>query len=130
MAETVAAAGAQLALMHMQGEPRTMQNNPRYEDVVDDVKAFLAARLAEAVGAGIDEQRIVLDPGIGFGKALEHNLQLLNRLDERASGADRDEPQIVHRHFDRARGSGRPPRRHDRHQRDRLHARRDDLPCP
>jgi dihydropteroate synthase len=82
MAETVAAAGAQLALMHMQGEPRTMQNNPRYEDVVDDVKAFLAARLAEAVGAGIDEQRIVLDPGIGFGKALEHNLQLLNRLDE------------------------------------------------
>ena len=82
MAETVAAAGAQLALMHMQGEPRTMQNNPRYDDVVDEVKAFLAARLAQAVGAGIDEQRVVLDPGIGFGKTVQHNLQLLSRLNE------------------------------------------------
>jgi dihydropteroate synthase len=69
-------------LMHMLGEPRTMQDDPRYDDVVDDVKAFLEERVAAAVKAGIAEERIQLDPGIGFGKTLEHNLELLRRLDE------------------------------------------------
>ena len=71
-----------LVLMHMQGGPRTMQANPAYDDVVDDVKAFLAERLAVAVAAGVDEDRIWLDPGIGFGKTLDHNLELLRRLGE------------------------------------------------
>jgi dihydropteroate synthase len=74
--------GAGLVLMHMQGDPRTMQANPVYDDVVDDVKAFLAERLEVAVGAGVDEERVWLDPGIGFGKTLEHNLELLRRLGE------------------------------------------------
>jgi len=74
--------GAGLVLMHMQGDPRTMQENPVYDDVVDDVKAFLAERMEVAVGAGVDEGRIWLDPGIGFGKTLEHNLELLRRLGE------------------------------------------------
>jgi len=73
---------AGLVLMHMQGDPRTMQADPTYEDVVDDVKAFLAERLAVAVDAGVAEERIWLDPGIGFGKTLEHNLELLRRLGE------------------------------------------------
>jgi dihydropteroate synthase len=68
--------------MHMLGDPRTMQNDPRYGDVVDDVKAFLEERLHFAVGRGIAEDRIVLDPGIGFGKTVDHNLELLRRLDE------------------------------------------------
>jgi dihydropteroate synthase len=74
--------GATLVLMHMQGEPRTMQEDPRYADVVDDVKAFLVERTEAAVAAGVDEERIWLDPGIGFGKSLEHNLELLRRLGE------------------------------------------------
>lgn len=69
-------------LMHMLGEPRTMQASPRYDDVVSEVKAFLEERLAFAVAAGIAEERIQLDPGIGFGKTAEHNLELLRRLDE------------------------------------------------
>jgi dihydropteroate synthase len=81
LAETVAGAGAELCLMHMQGDPKTMQSTPRYEDVVSEVKAFLEERLAFAVGEGILEERIWLDPGIGFGKTLEHNLELLQRLD-------------------------------------------------
>jgi dihydropteroate synthase len=80
MAEVVAESGAYLCLMHMQGDPRTMQADPRYDDVVDDVKAFLAERLAAAVAAGIPEQRICLDPGIGFGKTVEHNFELVRRL--------------------------------------------------
>jgi dihydropteroate synthase len=68
--------------MHMLGEPRTMQDDPRYDDVVSDVKAFLEGRLAFAVESGIDERRVWLDPGIGFGKTVEHNLELLRRLDE------------------------------------------------
>ncbi len=68
--------------MHMQGTPRTMQENPTYGDVVEDVRAFLAERIEVATAAGIDEERIWIDPGIGFGKALEHNLELLRRLDE------------------------------------------------
>jgi len=73
---------AGLILMHMQGDPRTMQANPVYDDVVDDVKAFLAQRLQVAVDAGVEEERVWLDPGIGFGKTLEHNLELLRRLPE------------------------------------------------
>jgi dihydropteroate synthase len=82
MAGLVAASGAECCLMHMRGEPRTMQHEPRYADVVDDVKAFLAERLAFAVGAGVSEQRVLLDPGIGFGKTVAHNLELLRRLSE------------------------------------------------
>ena len=74
--------GAGLILMHMLGDPRTMQDDPRYDDVVDDVKAFLAERLEVAIAAGVEEEGIWLDPGIGFGKTLEHNLELLRRLDE------------------------------------------------
>ena len=82
MAGVVADSGAECCLMHMQGTPRTMQSDPHYDDVVSDVKAFLEARLREAVSAGIAEERIVLDPGIGFGKTVAHNLELLRRLDE------------------------------------------------
>jgi len=82
MAAVVADGGVECCLMHMLGEPRTMQRDPRYEDVVDAVKAFLEERLRFAVAAGISEERIVLDPGIGFGKTAEHNLELLRRLDE------------------------------------------------
>jgi dihydropteroate synthase len=77
----VAEAGVDVCLMHMLGTPRTMQVEPRYDDVVDDVAAFLEERLAFAVGAGIAEERICLDPGIGFGKTADHNLELLRRLD-------------------------------------------------
>jgi dihydropteroate synthase len=73
---------AGLILMHMQGDPRTMQESPVYEDVVAEVKAFLAERLEVAVGAGVAEEKVWLDPGIGFGKTLEHNLELLRRLGE------------------------------------------------
>ncbi len=82
MAALVAERGCDACLMHMLGEPRTMQHDPRYGDVVADVRAFLAERLAHAIGAGIAEQRIWLDPGIGFGKTIDHNLELLARLDE------------------------------------------------
>src|SRR3954468_3452335 len=78
----VAEAGATCVLMHMLGEPRTMQKDPRYDEVVSDVKAFLEERLAYAVGEGVPEDKIWLDPGIGFGKTLEHNLELIRRLDE------------------------------------------------
>ena len=82
MAALVAGSGAGCCLMHMLGEPRTMQEDPRYDDVVSEVKAFLEERLAFAVAEGIDEERVWLDPGIGFGKTVEHNLELLRRLDE------------------------------------------------
>ncbi|HEY5145674.1 MAG TPA: dihydropteroate synthase, partial [Polyangiaceae bacterium] len=82
MAELVALRGAECALTHMQGEPRTMQREPRYNDVVADVRNFLAARVAVAVAAGIERERIVVDPGIGFGKTVAHNLELLDRLGE------------------------------------------------
>jgi dihydropteroate synthase len=82
MAHVIAAGGADCCLMHMLGEPRTMQRDPRYGDVVSEVKAFLEERLAVAVAAGVAEERILLDPGIGFGKTTEHNLELLRRLDE------------------------------------------------
>ena len=73
-----------LVLMHMQGTPRTMQEDPTYDDVVDDVKAFLAERIAFATSQGVAEERIWVDPGIGFGKTVDHNLELLRRLGELA----------------------------------------------
>jgi dihydropteroate synthase len=82
LASLVADRGADCCLMHMLGEPRTMQRDPRYGDVVSEVKAFLAERLAFATSRGVPEERIQLDPGIGFGKTLEHNLELLRRLEE------------------------------------------------
>jgi dihydropteroate synthase len=85
LAGLVAERGLECCLMHMLGEPRTMQQDPRYDDVVSDVKAFLEERLAAAVAAGVPEERVQLDPGIGFGKTLEHNLELLRRLGEIAA---------------------------------------------
>lgn len=82
MVELLAESGAECCLMHMLGEPRTMQREPHYEDVVDDVRAFLEERLSFAVAEGIAEERIMLDPGIGFGKTTAHNLTLLRRLEE------------------------------------------------
>ncbi len=82
LAGLVADRGAGCCLMHMLGEPRTMQLAPRYGDVVSEVKAFLEQRLAFAVSEGVREDRVWLDPGIGFGKSVEHNLELLRRLDE------------------------------------------------
>jgi dihydropteroate synthase len=82
LAGVVADAGCYLCLMHMLGEPRTMQQSPRYDDVVSEVKRFLEERLAFAVDAGIREELVCLDPGIGFGKTAEHNFELVRRLDE------------------------------------------------
>ena len=81
LAEVVAESGAYLCLMHMQGEPRTMQVEPRYDDVVSEVASFLEERLRFAVDHGVPEERVCLDPGIGFGKNVEHNFELLRRLD-------------------------------------------------
>jgi dihydropteroate synthase len=81
LAGVVADSGAYLCLMHMQGEPRTMQEQPRYDDVVSEVARFLEGRLEFAVAEGIPEERVCLDPGIGFGKTVAHNLELVRRLD-------------------------------------------------
>lgn len=70
-----------VCIMHMQGEPRTMQKNPHYDDVVTEVQAFLQQRIDEALAAGIPREHIIIDPGFGFGKSLQHNLQLLNQLE-------------------------------------------------
>src|SRR4030067_80230 len=78
--ETVAALKVPVCLMHMQGEPRTMQENPHYADVVHDVRAFLEARIAACVAAGIPRGRILVDTGFGFGQTLEHNLEVVRRL--------------------------------------------------
>jgi dihydropteroate synthase len=85
LAEVVASSEAYLCLMHMQGEPRTMQHNPAYEDVAGEVARFLEERLQFAVDAGIAEDRICLDPGFGFGKSVEQNFELLARLGEIAA---------------------------------------------
>jgi dihydropteroate synthase len=85
MAEVVAGSGAYVCLMHMQGKPRTMQVEPAYDDVVADVAAFLEARLRFAVDAGIREELICIDPGIGFGKTVEQNFELVRRLPELAA---------------------------------------------
>jgi dihydropteroate synthase len=91
LAAVVRASGAGLVLMHMQGTPATMQQDPRYEDVGREVRAWLAGRLEAAQAAGIEPESIVLDPGIGFGKGQRHNLELLARLDE----WDGDRPVLV-----------------------------------
>jgi dihydropteroate synthase len=85
MASLVAAEKAPVVLMHMQGTPQTMQQSPYYEDVVKEVKGFLLSRIQFALETGVDEERIVVDPGIGFGKSLEHNLTLLRGLADLAS---------------------------------------------
>jgi dihydropteroate synthase len=82
LAAVVADAGVYLCLMHMRGEPRSMQDDPRYDDVVSDVRAFLEERLAFAVEAGIREELVCVDPGIGFGKTPAHNFELVRRLGE------------------------------------------------
>ena len=133
LAGLVADRGVDCCLMHMLGEPRTMQDDPRYDDVVDDVKAFLEERMAAAIAAGMPEERIQLDPGIGFGKTLEHNLELLRRLDELAAigrplviGTSRKSflGRITGPRRDRARV------RDGRHQRARVRARRPRVPRP
>src|SRR5207247_10612084 len=85
LVEVVGEAGSYLCLMHMQGEPRTMQLNPTYDDVASEVTAFLEERLRFAIDSGIREERICLDPGIGFGKTVEQNFELVRRLPELAA---------------------------------------------
>jgi len=82
MVEVVSEARAGVVLMHMLGDPRTMQDRPSYEDVVGDISLFLEERMREAIGSGVEERAIMLDPGIGFGKSVEHNLQIIMRLRE------------------------------------------------
>jgi dihydropteroate synthase len=85
MVDVVAASGRPVCLMHMKGEPKTMQEDPRYDDVVDDVQRFLEERMTFALARGVREDQIMLDPGIGFGKSIEHNLALLRHLDRFAA---------------------------------------------
>ena len=85
LAGVVASSGACCCLMHMLGEPATMQREPRYDDVVDEVRAFLEQRMSFAIAEGVAEDRLLLDPGIGFGKTDAHNLELLRRLPELAT---------------------------------------------
>ena len=122
MAPLCADRGCTVVLMHMLGDPRTMQDDPRYDDVVDDVASFLAERIEYATANGVDEQRIWIDPGIGFGKTVEHNLELLRRLGElseaRAADRDRHLTQALSWHDHRARGR-RQDRRDDRLERPR-----------
>jgi dihydropteroate synthase len=82
MAEVVAQAGAAAVLMHMQGTPETMQDAPRYADLVGEVRGFLAERVRAAEAAGIPRERLIVDPGLGFGKTVEHNIELLRRQEE------------------------------------------------
>ena len=82
MAATIAEDGCFCVIMHMQGTPQTMQNNPKYKDVIADISAFFQERIDYALGQGIPQDRIWLDPGFGFGKTIEQNLELLRRLDE------------------------------------------------
>jgi dihydropteroate synthase len=85
MAEVAAQAGRPICLMHMQGAPKTMQEHPHYDDVVGEVLAFLEERLSFAVSQGIAEEQVMLDPGIGFGKSVEHNLLLIKHIDRFAA---------------------------------------------
>ncbi len=80
--ETVARLNVDVCLMHMQGSPRTMQKDPTYNDVVDDIKDFFSQRIEACIEAGIAEDKIILDPGFGFGKTLDHNLEILKRFNE------------------------------------------------
>ena len=90
--EIVAESNVGVCLMHMQGTPQTMQQNPQYNDVVHDVKAFLAARLLASINGGVGRSRILVDPGFGFGKTCEHNISLLKNLE---SFADLCQPLLV-----------------------------------
>lgn len=92
MFEVVRDAGAGLVLMHMLGEPKTMQENPRYDDVVREVREYLGSRLDAAVAAGVDRDRLCIDPGLGFGKTYEHNLELMRDID---AFLDLDVPVLV-----------------------------------
>jgi dihydropteroate synthase len=114
--ETAAELGCGVVLMHMQGEPRTMQADPRYADVVAEVRDVLSSRAAAAMAAGVQRDRIWIDPGVGFGKRLEHNLALLSGLGRpgrtRLSGRAGREPQALHPVHRPERPQGeRPPRR-------------------
>ena len=80
--ETAAMLNVDVCLMHMQGSPRTMQKNPIYHDVIDDIKSFFSERIQACIDAGITKEKIILDPGFGFGKTLDHNLEILKRFDE------------------------------------------------
>ena len=80
MVDLAAEGSVNIIIMHMQGTPSTMQNNPTYDDVVNDVKQYLAARAEKLIDAGVEEDRILVDPGIGFGKTLEHNRRLLRNV--------------------------------------------------
>jgi dihydropteroate synthase len=82
MAEVVAETGAAACIMHMQGSPRDMQDNPTYDDLMTDIYEFLAERIAAAEEAGLPRERLLVDPGFGFGKTVEHNLEILRRLRE------------------------------------------------
>lgn len=77
-----AATGLPVCLMHMQGDPQSMQMNPGYADIVEEIKSFFSERIAACIAVGIAAEQIVLDPGFGFGKTVQHNLQIINRLDE------------------------------------------------
>ncbi len=85
MAEVVAEAGCPVCLMHMKGQPKTMQDDPRYDDVVDEVLSFLEERMVFALARGVREEQIIIDPGVGFGKTAAHNLTLLDSLDRFSS---------------------------------------------
>lgn len=80
--EIVASTAKDVCLMHMQGNPKTMQNNPIYTDVINEIKHFFEQRIEACINAGISQNKIILDPGFGFGKTLNHNLEILRRLDE------------------------------------------------
>lgn len=80
--EMAASLGVDVCLMHMQGSPRTMQKNPTYDDVIEDIKQFFQQRIDACLSVGIAKQNIILDPGFGFGKTLEHNLEILRRFSE------------------------------------------------
>jgi len=82
LAEVVAASGAALVVMHIKGTPQTMQQNPQYDDLIGEIRQSLSASIERATGAGVPRQQIVIDPGIGFGKTVEHNLEILRRLSE------------------------------------------------
>jgi dihydropteroate synthase len=82
MSTVVADKGVSVVLMHMQGEPENMQKNPQYENVIDEIYEYLGDKASDAVDAGISADKIILDPGIGFGKTLDHNLSILNKISE------------------------------------------------
>ena len=92
MFDLVGETGAGLVLMHMLGEPKTMQEDPNYEDVVREVRAYLSERMEAAVGTGIERERLCIDPGLGFGKTYEHNFELMSEI---SAFLDLDVPLLV-----------------------------------